>query len=250
MKNAFINILASVALISYASAALADQPSLSARQVAQIRALLPAGTDIAQTAANRLSGQTDLDLSLASSNVVLADFDKNGIPDFAVIAEENPGLVIDGDPSKPCEKVDYASGCNVNFGSRKILIYMNGASQPTFENDKIVLGGSDGGVFGDPLNGLTLNKQGSLVMNFYGGSAWRWGYTYTLQFRQDNFYLVGYTEMTSYTGDLRMDSSDTNLLTGIEIKSHQVNGDAPVKTTQIKHAKTPLVALKNIVPKN
>lgn len=231
------------ALAFIASLAHADD----AQQIAAVRALLPAGTDIAQTAALRINGgSADDELSAAKTNMLVHDFDGNGVNDLAVIVEVNPKLLIDYDESKPCDHVDYDTNCYIVYGKRKLSIYMNGATQPTFENEAAVLGGDEGGVFGDPLEGLTINKKGSLKLSFYGGSAWRWGMTYTIQFRQDNFYLVGYSDNYGWTGDLRWDTTDTNFLTGLVIKTHQKNGDAPVKTTKARIAIKPLVVLKDI----
>lgn len=246
MKNARIknSILVTAMVLSagFAHAQLSD-----AAQIAAIRALLPAGTDIAQTVAHRLNGASTADeLYVAKSNILVRDFDGNGVEDLVVLVEVNPKLLTDYDETKPCDHVDYETNCYMSYGPRKISIYMNGESTPSFENDQIVLSAEDGGVWGDPLENLSLNKKGSLMLSFYGGSSWRWGMTYTIQFRNNGFYLVGYTYNSGWTGDLRWDTSDTNFLTGLVIKTHQKDGDSPVRTTKTRIAVKPLMALKDI----
>ena len=246
MKNILFKSLTLSAALVLSAGSVQAQGQDTAR-IAAVRALLPAGTDIAQTAALRLNGGTaQEDVSVATSNIVVHDFDGNGLADLAVIVEADPKLLTDYDETKPCDHVDYDTNCYMSYGKRKLSIYMNGAAQPNFENEAAVLGADEGGVFGDPLEGLTLNKKGSLMLSFYGGSAWRWGMTYTIQFRKDNFYLVGYSDNYGWTGDLRWDTSDANFLTGLVIKTHQKDGDAPIKTIKSRVAVKPLVALKDI----
>lgn len=246
MKNQFVkNLILSAALL--VSTGLAHAQSIDASQVAAIRRLLPAGTDIAQTAALRLNGgSAEGDLQLAKTNILIRDFDGNGVSDAVVLVEANPKLLTDYDETKPCDHVDYDTNCYMLYGPRKMSIYMNGETVPSFENEKMVLGADEGGVWGDPLESLTVNKKGSLMLSFYGGSSWRWGMTYTIQFRNNGFYLVGYTDNNGWTGDLRWDTSDTNFLTGLVIKTHQKDGDSPVRTTKTRIAVKPLVALKDI----
>jgi len=41
------------------------------------------------------------------------------------------------------------------------------------KNNRVVLGKDSGGVFGDPLNGVSI-KNGYFSIEHYGGSNWRW----------------------------------------------------------------------------
>ncbi len=246
MKNLLFKNLALSAVLVLSTVMARAQDQDTAR-IAAVRALLPTGVDIAQTAALRLNGGTaEDDVAVAKTNILIHDFDGNGVTDMAVIVQADPKLLIDYDETKPCDRVDYDTNCYMSYGKRKLSIYMNGATQPNFENESAVLGADEGGVFGDPLEGLTVNKKGSLMLSFYGGSAWRWGMTFTIQFRKDNFYLVGYSDNYGWTGDLRWDTSDTNFLTGLIIKTHQKDGDAPIRTVKSRVAVKPLVALKDI----
>lgn len=49
-------------------------------------------------------------------------------------------------------------------------------------NDEVIMCRQCGGIFGDPYEGITVGKN-MLTINFYGGSAWRWGVEY--QFKYD-----------------------------------------------------------------
>lgn len=247
-KNRIKNFVA-MTLLLFSVTAHGENPKLTPEQIASIRSLLPVGSDIAQTAVlrgedNQYDGYDEI--SVASQNTIIRDFDHNGVLDLAVVVEVDPQLLIDFDPARPCDKLDYSTNCYRSFGERTLNIYMNGATTPTFSNELITLNADEGGVFGDPLNGISLNQKGSILMDFYGGSAWRWGHTYTIQFRQDNFYLVGYTDQYSYTLDGSFNGSDINFLTGLEIKTSQKSFEAPVKTKKIRHPVKPLVKFNEI----
>lgn len=49
-----------------------------------------------------------------------------------------------------------------------------------------------GGVHGDPYNDISIVK-GVLVVNHYGGSAWRWVDTQKFRYQGGAFYLIGAT---------------------------------------------------------
>jgi hypothetical protein len=53
----------------------------------------------------------------------------------------------------------------------------NGKLKQVVRNDNAVMGRHDGGVFGDPWEGVNVFK-GGFSLSFYGGSSWRWAYNY------------------------------------------------------------------------
>jgi hypothetical protein len=59
----------------------------------------------------------------------------------------------------------------------------------TFCNNAILCLGC-GGVFGDPYEGISLNKN-VLKISHYGGSNWRWSTNYTFRFQNNKWVLIG-----------------------------------------------------------
>lgn len=64
--------------------------------------------------------------------------------------------------------------------TRPMLILVrqpNGKLKQAVRNDSAILCRHCGGLFGDPYEQTTINKNGFSLF-FYGGSAWRWAYEY------------------------------------------------------------------------
>lgn len=88
------------------------------------------------------------------------------------------------------------------------------------KTNKLVMCKSCGGVFGNPFEGIAIEK-GVLCVYHYGGSAWRWSYTHKFRYQQNDFYLIGETLMTRWNienceklNDAPGRYKDVNLLTG------------------------------------
>lgn len=216
--------------------------SATAGELGRIRALLPENTDIAQIQSALLRGASEQEAEeMAKQNYLIADFNRDGFSDIVVLAEQNPTLV-DFRTEKPCEKYDPGV-CELNFGDRSFNVYLgqsDGGHRLDFSNRGIVLRADEGGVFGDPLEGLSRNAKGSIRLNFYGGSAWRWAYTWTIQYRKNDFYLVGRTSMSLWTGDLRFESKDINLITGGVIEKRSKGEGHPTLRKKYKVKTQPL----------
>jgi len=163
-----------------------------------------------------------------------------------VIIEKNPSLK-NNETNEACDSEDSPK-CTIVYGQRVLQVFYgkaDGSYQLDISNDKLVLQADEGGVFGDPLNGLTLTKTGAVQLDVYGGSAWRWGFTDTLQFRNGDFYVIGQTSMSAWTGDGRYDKRDVNLLTGTVIEEHQKSVESKVQIKRSKVAIKPLVHLRD-----
>lgn len=218
--------------------------------VALVRSLAQPGMDIAQVQTAVLQGESEADaFELGKNNYMIRDFNHDGINDILVIFEQNPSL--QDDQGKACPKEDWATHCYFSYGDR-VLQFWAGRADGSFvkvsENSAIVMRADDGGVFGEPLNGLRLNKKGSVILSFYGGSAWRWGYDYTLQFRSDDFYLVGTDSLYTWNVDGRFETTSTNLVTGVKIYSIAKTGNSKVRTKTTKFVPAPLAALAQVQP--
>ena len=70
-------------------------------------------------------------------------------------------------------------------------------------HDSIILDSESGGTFGDPFQYARIEENGELHINFYGGSAWRWGYDLWFELIDGEFLLHRFVDAYSYslTGD-------------------------------------------------
>lgn len=146
-------------------------------------------------------------------NWAVRDINGDGLADVLAIFEVDPRL--EDERGRPCPAESYETGCYYVYGARALRVYLGhpsgGVSLVSVNNT--VLQADEGGVFGDPLEGLSFNERGSLVLGFYGGSSWRWWNRYTFQWRAADLHLIGKTEgsMWNVTGELN--EIDENYLT-------------------------------------
>jgi len=89
----------------------------------------------------------------------------------------------------------------------------NGSYELSIQSDKAILMANEGGIFGDPLEEISVDK-GSLLIKFYGGSNWRWQNIYRFRYQDNDWYLIGatFTDYHTISGDGIIE--DYNLLTG------------------------------------
>ncbi|HEX8687771.1 MAG TPA: hypothetical protein VF736_08950 [Pyrinomonadaceae bacterium] len=69
-------------------------------------------------------------------------------------------------------------------------------------NERLVMCSQCGGVFGDPFEGVEAGRN-TFTVNFYGGSNWRWKYSYQFNYsRVDRTWqLVRVEEINYHTSD-------------------------------------------------
>lgn len=110
----------------------------------------------------------------------VGDLNKDGLED-TVIVVENINY-----------KMDDGSFCNNFSCPRSMLILLQtkgGSYKLSIKSDKAILLAGEGGIFGDPFEGLKIDN-GSLLINFYGGSAWRWSYSYRFRYQDNGWFLI------------------------------------------------------------
>lgn len=82
-------------------------------------------------------------------------------------------------------------------------------------SDSAVLDGNEGGVMGDPFEGISI-ERGAVVIQHYGGSRNRWSYTHRYRWQDGGWWLIGLTYAGSDTLDPEhFDRTDINLSTGL-----------------------------------
>lgn len=216
MKSIFFTSIF-VFLAGTSSVFAQDQKSDLSRVRSEVDAilhLLEPGEEIAGTfEADYSSGSRTIKLrmgdeylEIVSKNYIFADLNGDGLTDLAVAVES--------------AATKSAEDGFMSFGSRRLKIFTAdraGALKLNVTGEHIVLSADDGGVWGDPLEGLSVNKKGSLIINHYGGSSDRWALGQTFAYRKNDFYLIGERILTYRSINLKGQSVETNLLTGDQI---------------------------------
>lgn len=115
-----------------------------------------------------------------------ADLNGDGRGDFVLVLErENPAKDADDFP----------------VNQRPLLLLVRGEDgrlAASKRNERLVMCSQCGGVFGDPFEGVEAGRN-TFTVNFYGGSAWRWKYSYKFNYsRIDRTWQLVRAEELSY----------------------------------------------------
>jgi hypothetical protein len=92
------------------------------------------------------------------------------------------------------EENEYKRPLYILIGNEK------GGYKVVEKSDNVVLGYNDGGVFGDPFEGVTI-KKGNFSIEHYGGSNWRWSKIVTFKYDKNkkDWFLYRDGEETYHT---------------------------------------------------
>ncbi|WP_213526793.1 hypothetical protein [Paenibacillus sp. J31TS4] len=184
-----------------------------------IRALVPKGWRM-------------LEKSPGNPMLAAGDLNKDGVEDAAVILEQETGK--DGEVPNRALFIAFGDG--------------NGGYQQSILAVKAILRADQGGAWGDPLEGISVDN-GSLVISFYGGSNDRWYANYRFRFQDNDWYLIGATMGSYFTGTMTRENAneeDYNLLTGdYIIRATDEQNPSKSKTTKGNRGKAPLLKLKD-----
>jgi hypothetical protein len=122
--------------------------------------------------------------------VEAADLNGDGRGDFVLVLErENPAKDADDFP----------------VNQRPLLLLVRGEDgklSAAKRNERLVMCSRCGGVFGDPFEGVTAGRN-TFTVDFYGGSNWRWKYTYKFNYSRvdKTWQLVRAEEISYHTSD-------------------------------------------------
>ena len=122
--------------------------------------------------------------------VEAADLNGDGRGDFVLVLErENPATDKDVFP----------------VNQRPLLILLRGEGgrlAVAKRNERLVMCSKCGGVFGDPFEGVEAGRN-TFTVNFYGGSNWRWKYSYRFNYSRldKTWQLVRVEEISYHTSD-------------------------------------------------
>ncbi len=118
-----------------------------------------------------------------------------------------------------------------------------GNYQLSVQTAKAILKADQGGVWGDPFEDILVNR-GSLLINFYGGSNYRWAYRYRFRYQNYGWYLIGARIDSYFTGTGEGTTEDYNLLTGWMTVT-TVDKSGKIQTKTIRRGKKALLNLKD-----
>lgn len=133
--------------------------------------------------------------------VLIGDLNNDGLDDLTVIMDKEITLG---------EKEE-----------RNLMILVgqdDGTYRLALKAEMAVRAKDEGGTFGDPFMGLSIDR-GSLIIQHYGGSSWRWGDSCRFRYQDGGWYLIGITlDSFSAINTANREYEDINLLTGDYIK--------------------------------
>ncbi len=165
------------------------------------------------------------------SAIAEGDLNKDGIIDKAFVVTEKTKN----------NSSDYAAQRNL------IIVFGNpdGSYELSITAKNAVLLANEGGTFGDPFDGIAIDR-GSVLLKFMGGSV-RWSRCFRFRYQDSGWYLIGFTE-SSYepVGDsMEVLQDDYNLITGDYIGDKLENGE--IKTVKKNIGKKQLLNLNDFI---
>lgn len=225
MKNRYIAI---VVCILFSWSAVAQQKVLSKIPVkgSSIAALIPSGYDTLQTSTG--------------------DLNKDNVDDLVLVL-------------RPIAEDTVEPGLDDSLPARLVSIYFKKGEQYELagRSDGAILCKTCGGVFGDPF-ALIAIKKGVIVIDHYGGSNWRWAYTNRFRYQDNDFYLIGSTELSYFSAErckklndfAATNLKDINYLTGDYVEKEISLECVLKKDKKGKMAKKPLTKMVDFILEN
>lgn len=204
----------------------------------------------------QLSAQENVLSRIPLKGKALADFIPDGYDTLATASGDlnkdgKQDLVIILRDKKEEAETDQADTLPVQ---NRILVILHRESDIYSRvalSDKAVLCKYCGGIFGDPFQGLSIEK-GVLLLSHYGGSNWRWAYTHKFRWQPKGYHLIGETRISYWNVEFcdklgefaGTEYNDVNYLTGqYEQKKISAEGCKLVLQRIGKRKVKPLVGL-------
>ncbi|HKY63994.1 MAG TPA: hypothetical protein VJR29_11285 [bacterium] len=172
------------------------------------------------------------------SGARLQDFVPKG---WAVLMQAEGDLNRDGKPDAALILKNPAEDSMQEEWPRPLVLLLQnpegGGYRLSAASEQAVLCRTCGGIFGDPLAELQI-KNGVVIIDHYGGSRFRWGYTHRWRRQDGDWILIGETKISHDTAGPEAKEDDFNWLTGDRIVK-VTDADGKVKTTKRREAKKP-----------
>ena len=159
------------------------------------------------------------------------DLNEDGITDQAFIVNEKAKN----------NSSDYEAQRNL------IIVFGNpdGGYDLSITAKNAILLAGEGGPFGDPFDGISIDR-GCVLLKFMGGSE-KWGKSFRIRYQDDDWYLIGFTESAyELVGDsMEVLQEDYNLITGDYIGDKLENGE--ITTVKKNIGKKQLLSLSDFI---
>lgn len=174
--------------------------------------------------------------------------------DWEILKQGDESVIAEGDLNKDniidkafivTEKENNSS----DYTAQRNLIIVFGNSEDSYDLSIIaknaILLANEGGTFGEPFDGITIDR-GSVLLKFMGGSA-RWDRCFRFRYRDNGWYLTGFTEGRYELVGNSMErlQDDYNLITGDYIGDILDNGE--IKTIEKNIGKKQLLNLNDFM---
>ncbi|MEP7165162.1 MAG: hypothetical protein ABI741_10720 [Ferruginibacter sp.] len=93
-----------------------------------------------------------------------------------------------------------------------LIAQQDGKLKLVKRNDNLVMCRQCGGVFGDPYEGLEIIKNGFSI-SFYGGSSWRWAYTYSFEYNitKKNWFLAREHQLSYHNTEPELNTTGSDI---------------------------------------
>ncbi|HRG21169.1 MAG TPA: hypothetical protein PLQ57_09065 [Saprospiraceae bacterium] len=134
---------------------------------------------------------------------VMGHLDADTITDAVLIIESIKGV-------QNLKETDHNQQPRILF---ILLGQKEGGYHLSVQSNESTMLSDDGGVFGDPLAELFIENK-VVHVSYYGGSNFKWDYTYKWRLQQNDWYLIGATHSTMNPIDNVMETYDFNFNTG------------------------------------
>ena len=150
---------------------------------------------------------------------------------FKILEEKEGDLDNDGVSEKV---IVYDTEKETDYGQeRQIYIYKK--NNDTWgiwkKSSTAILSSEQGGVMGDPFDGISIEKN-CIVINHFGGSRQKWNYTHRYRYQNGDFQLIGANVFSGAPCDY-FETFDYNLSNG-KIKYEKEIEDCDKKTSKIE----------------
>lgn len=155
------------------------------------------------------------------------DLNKDGIPDVVLVLKNK------AEDRKNMDTEEIHRLLAIIFGVQ------GGGYTLSASSKEAILCKTCGGVYGDPFASVKI-VRGTVVIDHYGGSRQRWGFTHRWRFQEGGWFLIGLTSRTEDTGNGASEVTDTNLVTG----DRTVEKKPPSGKTRATRSKVPVKPLK------
>lgn len=155
------------------------------------------------------------------------DLNKDGVADIALVLEAPEGIT---EPGNWCDADNAFSQAPV----RRLVIGFGdkaGGYSVVIDDPRVLLRGDEGGVFGNPLEDIAIDR-GSVVISYFAGSRWRWGIGERFRYQDGGFYLIGLTEFSLDSASNASITYDYNPLSSKVLVSVEESPEAEMRAME------------------